>query len=129
MIPDNVIYIKHTEPDYAVLYTRMPEDPTKSYDGGDYHAGYVCERDLITNKWRGKYNRLLHSAFSENGFDGSEIEFTDAELKKIIKLLDKKDGKKVKKAKSTFRSGDSQGKDMIRNMNRMTETTVKRFQK
>ena len=34
-----------------------------------------------------------------------------------------------KKAKSTFRSGDSQGKDMIRNMNRMTGTTLKRFQK
>ena len=36
---------------------------------------------------------------------------------------------KPKKAKSTFRSGNSQGKDMIRNMNRMTGTTLKRFQK
>ena len=32
-----------------------------------------------------------------------------------------------KKAKPTFRSGNSQGKDMIKNMNRMTGTTLKRF--
>ena len=32
-----------------------------------------------------------------------------------------------KRAKPTFRSGDSQGKDMIRNMNRMTGATLKRF--
>ena len=31
--------------------------------------------------------------------------------------------------KSAFRSGDSQGKSMIRNMNRMTGAALKRFQK
>ena len=34
---------------------------------------------------------------------------------------------KPKKAKSTFRTGESQGRGMIRNMNKITGTAVKRF--
>ena len=45
------------------------------------------------------------------------------------KPTERKRKPQLKRAKSTFRSGDSQGKDMIRNMNRMTGTTLKRFQK
>ena len=34
---------------------------------------------------------------------------------------------KPKKAKPTFRSGNSQGRGVIKNMNRITETAMKRF--
>ena len=51
------------------------------------------------------------------------------ELKKLGKETERKRLVKPRKAKSAFRTGASQGKDVIKNMNRMTETAVKRFQK
>jgi len=75
------------------------------------------------------YNRI-RDMYKQYGWKtesiNKEIMHIENEIKSIGKPTNRKRSK-PKKAKPTFRSGNSQGKDMIKNMNRMTGTTLRRF--
>ena len=121
------------------------EDYRGKYENYDYDYGILIKE---LNKLRRENPDVYKNNYAYNnlnlklkGVEANRDRAFDECVKLDEKILDKanKFGTELEdimaldykraSGKSAFRTGASQGKDVIKNMNRMTETAVKRFRK
>ena len=105
---------------------KLYPDDYKNHEDYDkmVNQSYETNGKITTLRWDliDLNERICNDAKKHGIIDDSDLKMDD-----IARYRKSKSTSKPKKAKPTFRTGESQGRGMIRNMNKITGIAVKRF--